>query len=401
MIARDPHHQGMIRSLQGMRFLGSFAFGSVATVRILQLESVGVTAVAIGSLMAGYSVLVGVVEIPSGAVADVWGRRRTKLISLAVLILAFTAFGLANSIGTAALALVLLAIGRALASGPMESWFVDEIGDPHHPTVLAGISAAEAAHNVGTALGAVVGGLVPWLLTGSTTGSNVFGPVFALAGLALVADAVITMRQMKETVSTPAGSVGGVWRTTFVGVKVTLDAKVSRWVAAVLITYGALNATVELLTPLGLSAQLGKDSAALWFGALVAVAWLLSAFTATQAPKIASLAGSPARATGIGTLLLVALTIPAALASWVGPAGAYIGLNTVGGPLIPLLATIIHRQVGSAHRSTAMSTLNLSFMLGATIGSAMVAALDRTAVFVACAAALASGWGLLRARPTG
>lgn len=396
--AIDSHHRALIRTLRAMRFLASFSFGSVAAVRILQLEAVGVSPVQIGSLMAAYSVLVAVVEIPSGAVADVRGRRRTKILASGVMVAALAVFALAGDVVTAALALGLLGIGRALTSGTIESWFVDEIGDPHNPAVLAGIASAEAAHNIGTALGAVVGGLLPWLFAGSVSDIRVFGPVFFVAGLAVIAEVVVTVRGMKETAVSNAGELGGVWRTTVKGIRGTLNARVPRWAAAVFATYGALNACMELLTPQEFSANFTVDRAALFFGLLVAVAWLISAYTATRTPLIEQWAGSAARAAGLGTVAVVILALPAALSSWLGAGAAYVGLNTVGGPLLPLLATIVHRHVSSSHRSTAMSTLNLSFMGGATLGSVLVAAIERSAVLIVAVAAVGCGWGLLRAQ---
>jgi len=397
-VSPDPRHAEMARALRRMRFLGSFAFGNVAAVRILQLDAAGVSATQIGLLMAGYSVVVAAVEIPSGAVADVFGRRRTKLIALAFLVAAFAVFAVVDDVVSSAVALTLLALGRALASGPMESWFVDEVGDANHPSVLGGLSSAEAAHNVGTALGAVTGGLLPWLLADSVDQVSVFGPVFLMAGLVLLADLVITVRTMNETVVPETGPVGGVWKTTFVGVRSTISGVVPRWVVAVLATYGAFNACVELLTPLGLSEGLGSDRAALWFGAIVAGAWLISAFTATRTPQLEGWAGSAARAAGLGTVAMVLLMLPAAFPFWAAPVVAYVGLNTVGGPLLPLLATIIHRHVDSATRSTALSTLNLAFMAGATIGSGLVAVADRASVLLVAAVAVVCGWGLLRAQ---
>jgi MFS family permease len=393
----DPHHHDLIRTLRTMRFLGSFVFGAVATVRILQLEAVGLSPAQIGGLMAGYSVLIAVIEIPSGALADVWGRRNTKVLSLLVLIASLGAFALSDGFAVAAVALVLLAVGRALGSGPTESWFVDEIGEPHHPAVLAGISTAEAAHNVGVALGAVVGGLVPWLIAGRVEEAQVFAPVFTLAAAALVVDALVTGRGMIETTALPTADVTGVWRTTVSGVGATLNARVPRWVALAFLTYGALNACIELITPQRFSADLGSDDAALAFGVLVAAAWLVSAFTATRTGRLEARAGSAGRAAGLATVLLVVSALPAVIGQWFGPGLSYIGLNTVGGPLLPLLATIIHRHVSSAHRSTALSTLNLAFMAGAAIGSAMVAVIDTGAVLAVAAVTLLCGWGLLRA----
>lgn len=394
----DERVRSRLNTLRMMRFLSSFALGSGGAVRILHIEAIGVAVAQIGTLFAVYSIVIGVVEVPSGAIADVWGRRRTKLVASAILVVSFGLFVLADDLVLAAIGLALLAVGRALASGAAEAWFVDEVGDPHHPMVLSGLASAEAAHNIGTAVGAVIGGTLPLLYADAVAPDRLFSPVFLLGAGALLFDVTLTLERMDETVPHRSETSNGVWRTTVAGVKNTLDASVPRWVAGVMALLGALTACVELLTPLGLSEGIGADRASVTFGVLVAGSWGMSALTASRASQIERLAGSAARGAAILTVFVVLATLPAAIGLWAAPGLGYIGLNTVGGPLPPLLATVVHRHVASANRSTALSTLNLAVMLGAASGAALFAVLSNGAVVVAGGFGLICAVGLLRAQ---
>lgn len=72
---------------------------------------------AIGLLISFREVIVNALEIPSGAVADVWGRRRAMILSFAAYIASFTLFGLADGVGLLFAAMALFAVGEAFRTG--------------------------------------------------------------------------------------------------------------------------------------------------------------------------------------------------------------------------------------------------------------------------------------------
>jgi len=71
----------------------------------------------IGLLIAFREVTVNVFEIPSGAIADVWGRRKSMILSFAAYIASFLVFGLAKNIALLFVAMFLFAIGEAFRTG--------------------------------------------------------------------------------------------------------------------------------------------------------------------------------------------------------------------------------------------------------------------------------------------
>ncbi|MCR9295942.1 MAG: MFS transporter [bacterium] len=71
----------------------------------------------IGMLYAFRWLTLNLLEIPSGALADFWGRRRCMLVSFAAYILSFVTFAFANRFGYLALAMILFGIGDSFRTG--------------------------------------------------------------------------------------------------------------------------------------------------------------------------------------------------------------------------------------------------------------------------------------------
>lgn len=382
----------LTRALAAMRFVTSFAFGCAGTVRILHLDVLDLSVTTIGAIMAAYSLMIAIVEVPSGAVSDVWGRRKTKLLASWVMAGAYLILAGADGLLDVMVSAALLGAGRALYSGAADAWFVDEIGDAKAPAVLAGFAKAEAAHNVGFAAGSLTGAFLPQLTSGALPDRLVFAPVFALGAAMLLVDLVLTVRVMIENRRPDTMPPGGVYKTTIAGIANALDSPAPRWIAAAMVVVGGAVASIELLTPLRLAEGVGTDRALLFFGPLVAGSWGFSAVASLLTNRVESVAHSVQRASGFLMGALAIFVLPAALGQWYLPVVAYVAVNFVLGALLPLLAAGLHGHVRSANRATAASVLNLSMMIGAASGSVLVGALDGgAAAVVAIGATVAAG----------
>lgn len=379
----------MTRVLAAMRFTTSFASGAVGAVRILHMEVLDFSIVEIGTIMACYSLLIVLAEVPSGAVSDVWGRRNTKLLSTWVIAGSYFVFAAAGGLVEIAVAAVLLAVGRALFSGAADAWFVDEVGDPKSPDVLAGLARSEAAHNIGFGLGALTGAIAPQFYSGAVSDDLIFAPVFILAAVLLGVDLLITWRQMVEHRSPTRGRIGGVAATTIAGLRNAIDSPKPRRVSMAMVCVGGAVACTELLTPLGLAEGLGTEQALIIFGPLVAGSWVFSAVASVMTSRFEAAAGSVERAAAILLLVMAVMLVPVAFGDWYYPVAAYIGVNLMLGSLLPLLSTSLHHHVRSANRSAAASTLNLSMMLGAAAASFVIGGFETLAVVLVAVAATA------------
>ncbi len=372
----------LTKVLSTMRFVTSFAFGCAGTVRILHMDVLDFNVQTIGVIMASYSVLIALVEVPSGAISDVWGRRKTKLLASWVMAGSYLLLATADGLFDVALSSALLGIGRALFSGAADSWYVDEIGDAKDPRLLAGISRSEAAHNVGFGLGSLTGAVSPQVYADSVESEFIFAPVFVLGAFMLLIDIAITLRRMKEH-RPPAGvAVGGVWSTTLAGVGNALDSRGPRWTAFAMVVVGGSIACVELLTPLKLADGLGTERALVIYGPLVAGSWVFSAVSSVLTERLERALGTIQRSSGVLLVAVGAFVLPAGYGPWGTALVAYVGVNFILGALLPLLSTALHQHVRSSNRSAAASTLNLSMMAGAAGASFLVGGLGGLAVVV-------------------
>lgn len=71
----------------------------------------------IGLLIGFRELMVNLFEIPSGAIADMWGRRKSMIFSFTCYCLSFLAFGLAESVVALFAAMFVFALGEAFRTG--------------------------------------------------------------------------------------------------------------------------------------------------------------------------------------------------------------------------------------------------------------------------------------------
>jgi len=170
--------------LAGMQ---EFAIWLPLPVLVLHMTDRGLDLAMIGVAFAIRAVLVVLLEIPTGGLADAIGRKPIALASQTATLLSF-AFLLVVSGPITLLAYALFqGVGAALHSGALEAWYVDKL-KATGPTVdlqrnLAVISVAQTAAML---VGAAVGGSLPSLTSGLDLPWPLSGfGIALLAGLAL------------------------------------------------------------------------------------------------------------------------------------------------------------------------------------------------------------------------
>ena len=95
--------------LKNQRYFEAFLF--------LAFMAKGLDFFQIGLLVAGRQFAVNLIEIPPGSIADVFGRRKTMLLSLTAYMVGFVVLGAAEQIGGLAAGMALLGIGDSFRSG--------------------------------------------------------------------------------------------------------------------------------------------------------------------------------------------------------------------------------------------------------------------------------------------
>ena len=84
---------------------------------VLVLVDKGLSFASIGLLYAVRELTVNCFEIPSGAIADSWGRRNAMILAFVAYIASFLLFGMADQFPLIAAAMFLFGIGEAFRTG--------------------------------------------------------------------------------------------------------------------------------------------------------------------------------------------------------------------------------------------------------------------------------------------
>ncbi len=373
--AREARRRFLL--LRGVRWLPT---GLLIPVLVLLLLDRGLTLGQIGLVTAAQGLVVMLLELPTGALADALGRRRVLLGAIGAEAAAVALLIVADSLPALVVVFALQGVYRALDSGPLDAWYVDtaQAADPDadlerglaHGGVVLGlaISAGALASGGLVALGPVAGvdALVLPLLA-----SLVLELVHLTAVALLMVETrpvrpVAARRALRTTPAVIRSAIGLVRGST---VLIALVAVEFLW--------GFGMVAFETFTPARLSEVLGDaDRAAALLGPATAAAWLLSAAGALIAPWLATRLGA-ARA-GAVLRVVQGLTV-VGIGLTTGPIGllaAYLATMAVHGAANPVHQAMLHRAVvGPSTRATVISANSLTAQTGGALGGITLGAL--------------------------
>ncbi len=192
-------------------------FGAVLpmAVMVLLAQSRGVGLAEVGLFMGLYSIVVAVLELPSGALADKMGRKRAYIVGGLLSAVARVVFLLAFDLSAFMVFAVVLGASRALTSGALEAWFIDALQKEDPATDLQPELAAAGSYQlVGLALGTLAGGALPTVFSHLPTEgllTPLAVPLVASIGAQLLASALAALLIREER---PAAAPGRSTRPT-------------------------------------------------------------------------------------------------------------------------------------------------------------------------------------------
>lgn len=366
---------------------------------ILLFTERGMAMTAIAGFFAAHSLTAAALELPTGGLSDVLGRRSVLAAAGVLNLTALTLVGLGTTAWTLGAGMALMGAGRALSSGPAEAWYVDTVHAHSGPDteLRTGLARGSSATSAALAAGTLLGGVLPWLLGlgpefGDRLSEASSGLVLPLSTppllgaaveIAFVVYVLTALREPPRPAATLRGVLRGIPTTVLEGLRLGgRDALVRR----ILLSAGAAGsalAAIELLTP-GRAAALtgGSGSGAVLFAALACAGFVCSAVGSHLAPLTARLAGSGERAvlvslgtSATGLLLLGATAAASGAGSMVlavtGYGMVYLGLGSAGASE----NDILHRRVPSAGRATALSVQSLTLQLTAAFTGLVIGSL--------------------------
>ncbi|MEV4680962.1 MFS transporter [Streptomyces kurssanovii] len=379
------------RRFATVTFLFWLPVGLYLPSQVLLLTERGMSLAVVAGLFAVHSLTVSVMELPTGGLSDVLGRRPVLAAAGLLNLCALTVMALGTTVWALAVAMFLMGSGRALSSGPAEAWYVDTV-QAHSGAgaeLRTGLARGNTASAAALAAGTLLGGTLPLLLglgadpgarlAGATGGLvlplSVPGLLGAAVGVGFVAYVLTALPEPPRPPATLRGVLRGVPATMLGGLRLGVrDALIRR----VLLTTGAVGAALaalELLTP-GRAARLtgAPESGAVLYAALACAGFVCTAVGSHCAPWAARLTGSSEHAVlaSIGTGAC-GLTLLGVTAAWDGPASlvlavagyalVHLGLGAAG----PNQNDLLHHRVDSTVRATALSVKSLALQSTAAL----------------------------------
>jgi len=145
-----------------IRFSQSFFIGIfLPIITLLQLDK-GRSLFDVGIAAGIYSGTVLIFELPTGNLADLIGRKVVFILSLISLLFSSIVFTFSDSIIHFGIGFMLFGLYRAMASGSMEAWYVDELKYIDNKINLQKyIAIANTSASIGGIMGSVLCGIVP------------------------------------------------------------------------------------------------------------------------------------------------------------------------------------------------------------------------------------------------
>jgi MFS family permease len=291
---------------------------------ILVFLSKGLTFFEIGLLVATREITVNLLEVPSGAFADVVGRRRSMIASFVAYILSFVVLGLAQDVFLLVPGMLLFGVGDAFRTGTHKamifSWLRSQ-GREDERTRIYGLTRSWS--KLGSAISTVLAaGLVVW--------TNSYELLFFFAIVPYLAGLVNFLGYPKflDGNSDPSGNRLGVWAHLGQTLRQVVGRRqLRRLVAESMGFEGVFKAAKDYLQPLlqavvlsGLARSLAvgelgeRQQTALLIGPVYFGLYLLSAGASRHAHRIGKLLGGEERAARClwaGSALLFCGLVPA------------------------------------------------------------------------------------------
>jgi len=349
------HVVGTYYLLSGAYNLAQFFIWAIYPLFLL---SRGLDLFQMNAVLATYGITVVLFEVPTGAVADVFGRRFAFVLGCGVRAVAYALYTLAHDFRTCVAAEFIDALGTTFVSGALDAWMVDAARAAGDTRPLDPVFARAA---IVTRALMIAGGLA----AGYLAERSLLYPWYVAAAL-FVAAGTAGALVMRDERRAPAGERASLMQTGRAGLVIVARSPVLLLLCAVALVTAMGTFPIHMLWPPRLRA-LGAEQLHLigWVVALLNVASLLGS---AVLPRLL-------RQMRRETLLVAAACWRAAtvalLAGATGlvPALAGVLLQEIAfGLSDPVQIAWTNEHVAAAERATVLSVRSMSYTLGGSAG---------------------------------
>ena len=340
-----------------------------------------------------FTVTLVLFEIPTGIIADVFGRRLSVILGYGVIGVAAILQAVFPTLPVMIISQVVWALGFSFITGAKDAWIADEIGeDKVGKAYLRGSQIAQVALLVSIPIAAGLG----------TISLNL--PIF-IAGVGHILLAIVLILSMPETgFQRPDQVDSDAWRNMLItfqeGLKLVRSRSILASILLMTVIFGLSSAgfdnlwTVHLLKNYSFPA-IGNFEPIVWFGAISTIVSILGIVGTELVHRKVDVSQQRGIVQSL-TILTSAAAIFMILFGLAGnfwlAAAAYCLALTLRIICLPLIKTWINLNVDSNVRATMLSLDEQAFSLGESIGGPAAGAIGS---LVSLPAALVAA-GLIR-----
>jgi MFS family permease len=362
--------------LIGLRW---FQTGLLIPIFTLLMLSRGLTLVDIGIVGSIAGLVILVLELPTGGLSDALGRRPTLILAYLFALGGLVALFFAESLAGFVVSTVLTAIFRALDSGPLEAWFVDETHAVAPDTrIETGLSAGASVLSLAIAGGSLLAGALIAIDPIESVGTLDLPVLGALIVSVFNLGAVLVL--MTETrhgrgADAALASVRAVPTVVREGIGLLRGSRILLALVSVELFWGVAVIAFETLFPIKLAEVVGGTTqAAALMGPVSSGAWFAAAAGAAGIVLVSRRTGVAAAALAMRILQGATIVVMGLLAGAAGLVAAYLACYLLHGASNPMHTTLLHREVTASHRTTVLSLNSMVFHPAAAIGSVVLTA---------------------------
>jgi len=369
---------------------------------LIQLER-GLSLLEVGTTTAIYSATIILLELPTGGLSDSIGRKRVYLLSIVAQLASYALILISWNFITVALAFLAFGVARALSSGSMDAWFVDEF-NRSHPGENLQKSLAKVGAFIPLALGAasILGGILPMTLGpffDDISGMDLYSGNLIIMIVLAVIQLIVTTALVKEHGDFSGRARDSLRRLPDVlstSVKYGAKHPVIKILLLATVALGFSFAALELLWQPRVLEIVGPASDTWIFGLLAAGYFLMGALGNVISAAISDRIAGRLSITLMGLTLLMgaSMFLLGIQVSILGFAAFYLIAFMFNGMGSSPHAAILNSQVPSEKRSTLLSFESLILQTGFMIGSLVMGALSEsfsiTTALIVAAVVLAS-----------
>jgi len=334
--------------LDSYMFLSGFHLFSAALVTILTGWG-GLSLTQVMLLQSWFTFAVFALEVPTGVVADLWGRKLSLVLSAAMSVVGFVVYALVPNFWLFALGEFILALAFTLRSGAVEALLYDSV-----PKIQAAkaLSRNGGLILVGLSIGPAIGSL---LLNWIEQQHLMLLTAIPFAITLVLALLLIDVKEKHEDASQR------FWETLFSGVRFFVKHPTLRSLA---VDMGVVSAISKMMIWLYQPLLQQQGVSVTWFGVIFAVAVGIEVLAMNLYSHLSTRGRSVRKILFWSGLLPAVGILVTGISSlwWVSVLGIWLAIG-IGMSRKPFFSALFNEHISSVQRATVLSAIAMSSQL--------------------------------------